>query len=589
MEEDAPQERPLVSSWEDLDRQKPQGIEQDEAEATFAFYGRCSTESKQDPETSRLWQLHAATNLLKSHGHSGAISVTFFDVNVSRSLTWSQRPQGRRVLDALNGPEAARGWSNLVVGEGLRCFAGDQILHVAAVARAASVALWVPELGGPIDLEKPDDFILMMINGGLSKAEAERASRRVRHAMSAQVQIEGRFQGGRPQYGYRTEQGQLHPNPSKAGSGKRLTILAIDHAAAEHVRRIFALFLEGSSPADIARVLTEAGVPPPSQHDAPRNPHRGSTSWSASSVHVILRNARYTGYAVHGIWTSQRELIDPADRERGTRKRRTRSAMPPVRSAEPAHEAIVSLSDFFRAQELLMDKGRRPVVRRSRKSKHLYVFQGRIVCRDCSTAFSSGKYGSGPDDAAVPARVRYQCQGTRQSSREPHATSRLLQREVLLRISRWIASRIESDAVEEIAERHDLSLVARDVAVTNRQQSLSRLEHSRSQLHDLVVALGDGDMTVLNDIREAQKNVRRDESVLEGCQRDEFNAERAVSETEGLSRLFADLASGLPEFDSAAGRTRWCEIVSDLEIELEVDPLTKSVTVDWVLGSESLP
>jgi hypothetical protein len=58
------------------------------------------------------------------------------------------------------------------------------------------------------------------------------------------------FLGGRPSYGHVLIDAGPHPNPAKAADGKRLHALAIDEAAAEVVRRIFAEFLAryGSTP-----------------------------------------------------------------------------------------------------------------------------------------------------------------------------------------------------------------------------------------------------------------------------------------------------------------------------------------------------
>ena len=61
----------------------------------FAFYGRCSTEDLQDPQTSLGWQRRAATLLTEGHG---AIVEEFFDIGYSRSLPWRRRPEATRLL-----------------------------------------------------------------------------------------------------------------------------------------------------------------------------------------------------------------------------------------------------------------------------------------------------------------------------------------------------------------------------------------------------------------------------------------------------------------------------------------------------------
>lgn len=58
--------------------------------------------------------------------------------------------------------------------------------------------------------------------------------------MNAQVAIEGRYQGGRPPFGYRLADAGAHPNPAKAADGRRLHVLEPHPTYAPVVQRIFA-------------------------------------------------------------------------------------------------------------------------------------------------------------------------------------------------------------------------------------------------------------------------------------------------------------------------------------------------------------
>ena len=127
-----------------------------------------------------------------------------------------------------------------MVGEGTRCWFGNQFSLIAPRFAAYGVELWVPELGGRYDPRNPSHKMLMSVLGGMSESERQHVQARVRAAMDAQVVNEGRHQGGRAPYGYVVVDGGPHPNPRKAAEGYRLRVLAIDDAAAEVVRRIFA-------------------------------------------------------------------------------------------------------------------------------------------------------------------------------------------------------------------------------------------------------------------------------------------------------------------------------------------------------------
>ena len=75
----------------------------------FAAYVRTSTEDNQSPEDSKRWQLALADQLIRPHG---SITVVYHDIDVSRSLPWSRRPEASRLLDDLT--DRGRGWRRLV-------------------------------------------------------------------------------------------------------------------------------------------------------------------------------------------------------------------------------------------------------------------------------------------------------------------------------------------------------------------------------------------------------------------------------------------------------------------------------------------
>src|SRR5580693_6514935 len=207
----------------------------------LAFWGRVSTEDNQDPESSRGWQITRAKNLVEPRG--GKIVTEFFDIDKSRSIPPQRRPQAQALLAAL--AERNRGFEAVVVGEPQRAFYGNQFGNTFPLFVHYGVPLWVPEVGGPIDPHNEAHDLIMSVFGGVSKGERNRVRIRVRTAMTAQAQLEGRFLGGRPPYGYKLVDAGPHPNPAKAADGKRLHALAVDETAAPVVRRIIAEYLAG--------------------------------------------------------------------------------------------------------------------------------------------------------------------------------------------------------------------------------------------------------------------------------------------------------------------------------------------------------
>jgi hypothetical protein len=124
----------------------------------FAFYGRTSTAEFQDPVTSRAWQREVAATLIAGHG---TITAEFFDVGCSRRVSWERRPQAAALLKQAQGVD--RPFDAVVVGEFERAFTDRQFEQVARLLRRHGVLVWLPEAGGPVDLDAPTHRVLMQV------------------------------------------------------------------------------------------------------------------------------------------------------------------------------------------------------------------------------------------------------------------------------------------------------------------------------------------------------------------------------------------------------------------------------------------
>jgi len=207
----------LWATLDDLLGVEVAGSEIDEGLGALAFYGRCSTEDNQDPETSHAWQLGNARKFVEPLG--GSVVAEFFDVGQSRSVPWERRPEAARLSAALK--DSRRRWNAVVVGEGTRCWFGNQFSLIAPRLAAYGVELRVRELGGRFDARNPSHKMLMSVLGGMSESEHQHVQARVRAAMDAQVVNEGRHQGGRAPYGYTVVDSGPHPNPRQGDAKSR--------------------------------------------------------------------------------------------------------------------------------------------------------------------------------------------------------------------------------------------------------------------------------------------------------------------------------------------------------------------------------
>ncbi len=416
----------------------------------LAFWGRVSTEDNQDPESSRGWQLTRAKALVEPRG--GQIVTQFFDIDKSRSIPPQRRPEAARLLAALADP--SRGFDAVVVGEPQRAFYGNQFGNTFPIFAHYGVPLWVPEVGGPIDPDNEAHDLIMSVFGGVSKGERNRIRVRVRTAMATQAKVEGRYLGGRPPYGYTLADAGPHPNPAKAADGKRLHCLAIDAAAAEVVRRIFAEFLAGNGLYAIAEHLTRDGVPCPSAHDPARNRHRCGVAWSKFAVRAILANPRYTGRQV---WNRQRKdevLIDVADVALGhMTKMRWNEAGQWIYSDQIVHPPVIDADTFAQAQQLIL--GRRHVTgpRERFRTSHVYALAGRFACGICDRKMQ----GHWANEMAY-YRCRFPAEYALANKVAHPLNVFVRERDVLPALDDWLATefrphRIES-AIQAMADAH---------------------------------------------------------------------------------------------------------------------------------------
>jgi site-specific DNA recombinase len=281
--------------------------------------------------------------------------------------------------------------------------------------------------------------MIMSTFGSLSKGERNRIKIRVRAAMAAQAQTEGRYLGGRPPYGYLLIDAGPHPNPAKAADGKRLYVLARDESAALVVVRIFEEFLAGFGIFAIAERLTRDGIPCPSAHDRARNRHRCGLAWSKSAVRAILANPRYTGRQV---WNRQRKdevLLDVHDVALGhTTVMRWNDQDQWIFSDQIVHPQIIDTETFGQAQQLLAAKNARQVTRRPRSSPRPYILRGLLFCGICTRRMQ----GSWNNDQAY-YRCTYPYEYARTNEIDHPRVVYLREAEVLPELDAWLSRSLD--------------------------------------------------------------------------------------------------------------------------------------------------
>jgi site-specific DNA recombinase len=130
------------------------------------------------------------------------------------------------------------------------------------------------------------------------------------------------------------------------------------------VRSIYLMFLEGRAPTYIAKVLTEQGIPTPSD----------KTRWQGSTVESILTNEKYKGDAL----LQKRFTVDFL-----TKTMKTNEGEVPQYYVTDSHEGIIS-SEVF---ELAQYEFQRRREKDGYQSHSNSPFSGRIICGECGAYY----------------------------------------------------------------------------------------------------------------------------------------------------------------------------------------------------------
>jgi len=499
----------------------------------FAAYLRTSTDDHQSPEDSAAWQLRLARQLIAQA--NGEIVSTYHDVDQSRSLPWERRPQAARLLDDLRDP--TRGWSDLVIAEPQRAFAGNQFGLVFPVLTHYGISLWVPEVGGRVDPDSEAHDLLMSLFGGLAKAERNRIRHRVRAAMAAHAES-GRWLGGRPPYGYILDDAGPHPNPEKAASGVRLRCLSPDPDTAPVVARIFDLYVEGGLGFKaIARVLDGEGIASPSAHDPARNPHRPGHAWAASAVRSILANPRYLGHQVFGRQRRHELLVDPSQPALGHQSRmRWQQPTDWVVADEETHPALVEDATWQRAQLLMSQRGRGNGGGSPRSTPGRYALAGLLECSHC------GRRMQGSHTRGHPM---YRCRLTSSDyARTPDDHPRTMavrEDRILPVLDEWLVGLFAPDRVHDLAEEileADRTNSAHAAAVAHAHRTIAEA-HRKMERHLAGLEAGIDPKLIAERSRKVQLEIVAAEAIINSSSDEPMplTLEEIVATLEALHKL----------------------------------------------------
>lgn len=144
--------------------------------------------------------------------------------------------------------------------------------------------------------------------------------------------------------------------------------IAIDPKEAELVREVFRLFLEGRSRHSIARTLKERKT----------TKRGGSLDWSTDEITRILTSDAVIGVRVYKgvVWDGQRNVHNEKDKKRWV-------------VVPNAHEAIIDLDTFVKAQRLIRERNKNLNFNAVRKHFSMLGGVDLLACGKCGGSYNS--------------------------------------------------------------------------------------------------------------------------------------------------------------------------------------------------------
>lgn len=331
-----------------------------------AAYVRLSREDGDDKESQSIIGQKQMIEDYVSH-HSNEFEIVDYYVDDGFTGTNFNRPDIQRLFKDIDNKVV-----NCVIVKDLSRFGRDYIDVGHYLER------YFPDndirfisLNDNIDSFKQDYDMLLPVKNVFNQQYAVDISKKVQSRFKMK-QHRGEFIGAFSSYGYLK-------NPNNRNK------LIIDEYAAQIVRRIFDMYINGMGQLKIARILNDDGILCPSEYKKQnglnyRNGNRiNSTNyWTYSTVHRVLTNEIYCGHMVQN--KTKRKM-------KGKPKQRPKDEWIIVHNT---HEAIIDKDTWDKAQNLLKRN-----TRQLNFEENLSVFAGFLRCADCGRAMSKntrGKY-----------------------------------------------------------------------------------------------------------------------------------------------------------------------------------------------------
>ncbi len=219
------------------------------------------------------------------------------------------------------------------------------------------------------DSNDPEFNLIIPIKTIFNEQYSRDISKKVQSTILSKAR-EGLFIGSHACYGYKKSEN----NKNK---------LIIDEYAANIVKRIFNLFIQGKNKLAIAKILNEEKILCPTDYKIANgskyeNPRKLNSTcyWTANTISAILKQEIYTGTLVQGKRNASKFFY-------GTKRIKPETDWIKV---ENTHKAIIDKETFDKVQNLLSLNTRQNTFK-----ENIGIFAGLIKCGDCGHSLIKSK------------------------------------------------------------------------------------------------------------------------------------------------------------------------------------------------------
>jgi site-specific DNA recombinase len=314
-----------------------------------ALYCRLSNDDDLQGESNSITNQKA---ILKKYADENGLENTQFYVDDGFSGTNFNRPDFMRMME-----DVKSGKISTIITKDLSRFGRDYLMtgqYIEMILPDYDVRYIA--INDNVDTLRSENE-MMVFKNVFNDWYARDCSKKIKAVFKAKGQSGKPL--GKPPYGYK-----------KSETDKNVWI--VDDEAAEVVRRVFQMCIDGYGPAQIAKALRNDNILIPTAYEQSKGkggarPFRNPTYWGEQTINKMLDRIEYAGHTAN-FKTKKKSYKN---------KKKIDNPKSEWQIFENTHPAIISQHDFDLVQELRKNK------RRIQKCEEVNPFSGMVYCADC--------------------------------------------------------------------------------------------------------------------------------------------------------------------------------------------------------------